>query len=324
VTFTVLRSYDAATQFLRNVNRLLLGVGLLAVLAGAGLMFMISHRFTRPLAALSSGVAALRRGDFAYPLKSESHDELGDLTTAFNEMRNTLKENQQQLVQAERLATIGRMAGSISHDLRHPLTTILAYAELLSDPHIDEAERNELYREIRASVDNMTESIHSLLEFSRAQEALRLVWGDVADTLRNAIRAARIRPDFQHVQMTFDREGATKGWFDFHRLDRAFQNLLQNACEAAPPGAGRIGVTARGMADAVEIRVTDNGMGIPEEIRADVFQPFVTHGKAAGTGLGLAIAQKVIRDHGGDIAVESSGPDGTTFRVRLPLTPRTS
>ena len=321
VTLTVLKSYDAATLFLTNVNRLLLGVGLVAVLAGACLMFLISHTFTRPLARLLSGVLALEKGDFAYPLKPRSGDELGELTAAFEGMRKTLKESQQHLLHAERLATIGQMASTISHDLRHPLTTILAYAELLTESNLDEEQREDLYREIRTSVNNMAELITSLLEFSKAQEALKLVYGDVAETLQHTIDAVRMRPEFGRIQLTFQYDGPTTGWFDFTKLDRVFHNLLRNACEAAPPNFGKIGVKALGVNNHIEISVTDNGSGIPEEIRDDVFQPFVTFGKAEGTGLGLAVVQKIVRDHDGEVTVESSGRDGTTFKLTLPVVP---
>ena len=121
VTLTVLKSYDAETRFLQKLNRLLLGVGMLAVLAGSWLIFLISDTFTRPLANLVSGVRALEKGDFAFPLQVRSRDELAELTTAFNKMRKSLQKSQQDLLRAERLATIGRMASTISHDLRHPL-----------------------------------------------------------------------------------------------------------------------------------------------------------------------------------------------------------
>ena len=161
VTLTVLKSYDAATLFLQNLNRLLLGVGIIAVLSGGCLIFLIADTFTRPLATLVSGVHALERGDFDYPLNVRSRDELGEVTLAFDKMRKTLLDSQQSL-HAERLSTIGRMASSISHDLRHPLTAILAYAEILTETNLTEAQRNDVYHEIRLAVNRMTELIGSL------------------------------------------------------------------------------------------------------------------------------------------------------------------
>jgi len=321
VTLTVLKSYDAATLFLRNLNRLLIGVGLIAALAGSALIFLISDTFTRPLARLLSGVHALEKGDFSYPLSVRSGDEVGELTATFDRMRKTLRESQIHLVHAERLATIGRMASSITHDLRHPLTTILAYAEILTESNLDETRRRQLYQEIRVAVNNMTALIASLLEFSKSQEGLHLAFGDVADSLQHTISAVRLKPEFRGIDITLHHEGSTQGWFDFNKLDRAFHNLLQNACEAAPSDSGKIRVLAVRIEDRIEVSVTDNGPGIPESLRADVFQPFVTHGKAGGTGLGLAVVQKIVRDHGGDVIMETTGRDGTTFKVILPAAP---
>ena len=321
VTLTVLKSYDAATLFLRNLNRLLLGVGLIPVLAGGCLIFFISDTFTRPLAKLVSGVRALEKGDFGYPLNVRSRDELGEVTIAFERMRKTLQKSQQHLLHAERLATIGRMASSISHDLRHPLTAILAYAEILSEGDIDEEQRKDVYQEIRLSVNKMTELIASLLEFSKAQEALHLVYGDLVEALKHTISTIRLRPEFRHVQITLSHEGSTQGWFDFKRLERAFHNILQNASEAATSDSVRIHVMAARVSNRVEISITDNGPGIPEEIRGEIFQPFVTYGKVAGTGLGLAVVRKAVLDHGGDVKIESSGPGGTTLKLILPVTP---
>ena len=319
VTLTVLKSYDAATQFLERLNRLLLAVGFLAVLAGSWLIFFISDTLTRPLANLVSGVRALEKGDFTYPLHVSSHDEVAELTTAFDGMRTTLQKSQQDLLHAERLATIGRMASTISHDLRHPLTTILAYAEFQSEVDLDATHRKTLYEEIRSSVDRMAELISSLLEFSKGQEALQLTHGDVAQALERTVGSVRLRSEFKGIPIMVTHEGVTSGWFDFKKLNRAFYNLLQNACEAVPPQSGKVHVIARGTEYQVEISVADNGGGIPESILKDVFQPFVTFGKEEGTGLGLAVVQKIVRDHGGEVIVQATGTAGTTFKLILPI-----
>jgi signal transduction histidine kinase len=321
VSLTVLKSYDAATLFLHNLNRLLLGVGFVAVLAGSWLIFLISHTFTRPLANLVAGVQALARGDFTYPLNVRSHDELAEVTTAFDSMRKSLQKSQQDLLHAERLATIGRMASTISHDLRHPLTAVLAYAELLSETRADEEQRKDLYREIRAGVDKMAELIASLLEFSKVQEAVRPTYGDLFETMQHTVAAVRLRQEFSKIEITLAHAGPTDGCFDFKKLDRAFHNLLQNACEAVQPDSGKISVKVLSSNGHVEVVVADNGSGIPEGIRGNVFQPFVTYGKDAGTGLGLAVVEKIVRDHGGEVIIESSGPAGTTIKLSLPTGP---
>jgi signal transduction histidine kinase len=99
-----------------------------------------------------------------------------------------------------------------------------------------------------------------------------------------------------------------------------FQNLLVNACEAVSPGSGDIRISLHANGNTTEIRVADNGRGIPDLVRERLFEPFVSHGKENGTGLGLTVVQKIVQDHGGDVMVESTSPQGTVFLVVLPGT----
>ena len=320
VSLSVLKSYDQATAFLESLNRWILGVGLAAVVAGSALVFLISTTFTRPLANLVRGVHALESGDFAYPLEARGNDEVSELTAAFDRMRRTIEQTQRELLHAERLATIGRMASTISHDLRHPLTAILAYAEFLSEGSPGAQQRKDLYEEIRLAVNRMTEQISSLLGFSKDREALRPVYGSVGEVLERAIQSVHARPEFRRIAITFSQEGGGEGWFDPGKLERVFHNLLLNACQAAPPDSGKIEVQARRTPQGLEIRVTDNGPGIPQPVRENLFQPFVSYGKENGTGLGLTAVEKIVQDHGGQVSVESTGPEGTVFKLILPLT----
>ena len=202
---------------------------------------------------------------------------------------------------------------------RGPLTAVLAYAELLSESKGDDRQRKSLYQEIRSAVSRMTELISSLLEFSKAQDSLQLAYGDLFDSLQRTIETVRLRPEFSKIEIRLGHEGPTEGWFDFKKLDRAFHNLLLNACEAVPAATGKIDVRAMRVNDQVEIAVSDNGAGIPESVRDEVFQPFVTYGKEGGTGLGLAVAQKIATDHGGNVKIESTGPSGTTIKLSVPF-----
>ena len=235
-------------------------------------------------------------------------------------MRRTIERTQRELLHAERLATIGRMASTISHDLRHPLTAILAYAEFLSEGNPDAQQRKDLYEEIRLAVNRMTEQISSLLGFSKDREALRPVYGSVGEVLQRAIQSVHARPEFRRIAIAFSQEGGGEGWFDPGKLERVFHNLLLNACEAAPPDSGKIEVQARRTPQGLEIRVADNGPGIPPSVRESLFQPFVSYGKENGTGLGLTAVEKIVQDHGGQVSVESTGPEGTVFKLILPLT----
>ena len=317
----VLKSFDQATAFLRSLNELLLALGLTAVLAGSLLVFLISHTFTRPLENLVAGVRALEQGDYAYPLHARGGDEVAEVTGAFDRMRTNLQKTHRELLDAERLATIGRMASSISHDLRHSLAAVLANAEFLCESNLTPGQREDLYAEIRIGVNQMTELIESLLEFSRTRESLRPTYGDVRSAVERAVQGVKAHPEFQRVRIRISGEGSTEGWFDFKKLERALLNLLLNACEAVPAETGKIEIGLRRKGESLEIRIEDNGPGVSEAVRDRLFEPFVSHGKENGTGMGLTVVQKILQDHGGDIAVERTSASGTTFRINIPLNP---
>jgi signal transduction histidine kinase len=319
VRLTVLKSYDEATAFLDSLNRLLLALGVVAVVGGSALVFLICHTFTRPLGNLVSGVRALEKGDFTYALDAQGGDEVAELTGAFDRMRKSLLKTQQRLLEAERLATIGRMASSVSHDLRHSLAAIVANAEFLCEARLTPEQREELYQEIRVAVNQMTDLIESLLEFSRTRESLRPSYGSVKVAVERVVQTVRTHPEFHKVRIGIRQQGNSEGWFDQRKFERALFNLLLNACEAVELETGEIDIKISEIPYGVEVRVGDNGRGIAESVRSQLFEPFVSFGKENGTGLGLTVVQKIIQDHGGDVKVETTSNEGTVFKVILPL-----
>jgi len=318
VRLTVLGSYDEAARFLDNLNRLLLLLGLTAVLVGSGLVFFISHTFTRPLAILVDGVRALEHGDFHHPLDARGSDEVAELTSAFDRMRASLLKTQQALLESEQLATIGRMASSISHDLRHSLAAVVANSEFLCDGGLTPAQREELYQEVRTGVNQMTDLIDSLLEFARTRESLNPTYASVTETVQRAMQAVRLHPRHQGTLIEVRSNGQNSAWFDPRKLERALYNLLLNACEAAPSTEGRVRVNIEQSDSVVTIAVSDNGPGIAAEIREKLFHPFVSFGKENGTGLGLTVVQKIVQDHGGTVLMERTSEARTVFRITIP------
>ena len=318
VRLSVLGSYDQATKFLRELNRYLLLLGLAAILVGSGLVFFVSHTFTRPLGNLVGGVRALEVGDFHHPLDSRRGDEVAELTHAFGRMRASLLKSQRDLLESEQLATIGRMASSISHDLRHSLAAIVANSEFLCDSHLTPAQREELYQEVRTGVDLMTDLIDSLLEFARTRESLTPAYGNISETIQRAVQAVRLHPRHHNWPIDILCGPHVTGWFDQRKLERALYNLLLNACEASPPSGGKVEITAGEVSGAITIEIADNGPGIAESIRDRLFHPFVSYGKENGTGLGLAVVQKIVLDHGGEILTERTAQGKTVFRISLP------
>ncbi len=199
----------------------------------------------------------------------------------------------------------------------------MANAEFLAESKLDARQREELYREVRLAVEQMTEMLESFLDFSRTREALRPAYGNLQDALERALQNVRGNPEFGHITLTVQCDRACEGWFDLRRLERAFQNLVINAFEAVAPEHGQVEVKLyRKGDDQIEFRVADNGRGIPDDIRAQLFEPFVSSGKQYGTGLGLAVVQKIVEDHGGCVQVERTSAQGTVFVMTLPRTLR--
>jgi signal transduction histidine kinase len=137
-----------------------------------------------------------------------------------------------------------------------------------------------------------------------------------------AVQGVKAHPEFQRIRIRISGEGSTEGWFDFKKLERVFLNLLLNACEAVPAESGKIDIGLRRKGESLEIRIQDNGPGIAVAVRDRLFEPFVSHGKENGTGMGLTVVQKILQDHGGDVAVEQTSVSGTTFRINIPLNPK--
>jgi signal transduction histidine kinase len=214
---------------------------------------------------------------------------------------------------------ISRMVALICHDLRLPLTAILANAEFLTQSDISKTERAEFYQEIRWSIERMDELVTSLFECSKNRDIFRPATRNIVETVERSIRMTRVRQEFGRIIIQHHHRGLAVGWFDSNRLERVVANLVLNACEAVSPDSGLIVITTTGNQAFLQIGVWDNGPGIPPELQESVFQPFVSYGKAEGCGLGLAIAKKIVEDHGGEIYIDGRSGAGTSFKITIPF-----
>jgi signal transduction histidine kinase len=164
----------------------------------------------------------------------------------------------------------------------------------------------------------MTDLIDSLREVAHQGSAISPEPTDLEQIIRRAIEAVQARPEFRNRAITLIADDDLEGVFDPRKLERAFFNLVLNACEATQDGEHGVVVEVRPTKDAFEIRVTDEGSGVPESIRGRVFDAFVSSGKPNGTGLGLAIVSKIVSDHGGSVTIERTSEAGTVMLVKLP------
>jgi signal transduction histidine kinase len=247
-----------------------------------------------------------------------------DLSAANRELQTTLESlarAQRRSLDAERLAAIGRMIAMIVHDLRGPLTTILsASGEILRrEPGAPRPE--ELAGEIRAEAERLQRMCADLLDVTRASEAAaERVEEELDGVVESALATLLDEASRAGVELEIDLASGARVLVDEVGLRRALRNLVENALDAMPEG-GTLRVSTACEEGAALVSVADTGVGIPEEIRERLFEPFVTARKKGGTGLGLAIVKKVVDDHGGSVAVTKPEGGGTAFVLRLPLAP---
>ena len=329
-------------QLVAAQDRELLAIRLLAVLSAITVLVGISmalyaRRVLRPLARVTERAQAVARGDLQARPAVQSDDEIGELAVTFERMVSAIAEANAQLVVAERLATVGKMAGHVTHEIRNPLSSIALNLELLEEQlgllrpspsaassggRDAEAEALALLRAIGREVERLSGLSQQYLAFAR-QRPLDLESEDVGAIAREAAEFVRRELEQHGIALELDIAAELPTVLaDEGQLRQALLNLLRNAREAMPKG-GRIVVRVHGPDDGgVTVVVEDEGPGIDPALRQHLFEPFFTT-KSHGTGLGLAITQQIARAHGGSIECEPRSSDGvgTRFTLRLPGAP---
>lgn len=247
-----------------------------------------------------------------------------------HELRKSLQQLAQQqeaLVQSEKLAAMGQLSAGISHEIRNPLTAISGYVQFFFMKFPPGAPFYDKMQKVEAALDQINGIVEGLLDLARKGEG-RMEHCHVQAILEQTLKVAEIslkRNGKVQVQRFFG-EGVPQITGDRRQLQQVFLNMMVNASQAMPEG-GVLSISTRpGPVDhrggaTVEVLFQDNGCGIPPEIQATIFQPFVTRGKKGGTGLGLSISKNIIDLHGGEILLKSNPEQGTTFLIRLPVDP---
>jgi two-component system NtrC family sensor kinase len=299
-----------------------LAMGLLATIAAA-LVTMWAVISLRPLRRLLISAREVARGDYRGRVAAAGGTEVAELAHEFNVMAAAIEEREQQLVRSERLVAAGKMAAVITHEIRNPLSSIGLNTELLDEELENIASGKASPKEARAllasvhkEVDRLTVITEEYLRFARLPRPRleRLVLNDVASELvefqRHELSTRGVKVE-SALAVDLPEVLADEG-----QLRQALLNLVRNAAEAVGD-RGTVRVATRlTAAGAVEIRVEDNGPGIPAEHLTRIFEPFFST-KDGGTGLGLALTQQIIVEHGGRIAVEAN-EGGTAFAIELP------
>ena len=239
--------------------------------------------------------------------------------TPVPDLRNELLRLAQGQMEAERMSTIGRMASSIFHDMRHSLSSIYANAEFLERHDLCETVRAALLLEIQEAVLASTERIDSLLQFGSSGRTSPLVHERVSLVVEKAVAAVKFHPEGRNVSVRVGEFPPAKAVMDVRNLESAIYNLLLNACQAATRSSEtpEVQVHLTEVDALIYITILDNGPGVLASVRRTLFDPFVTAGKPNGTGLGLTLARRIAEEHGGSVCLEESNRERTVFTLSL-------
>ena len=320
---SVSAAYLTARQLLSD----LVIVGLIIVFIAAISGVVVSRKFTAPLEALSAAVRKVAKGDFDVNVDIRSRDEIGQLSTSFNDMADELMERERSLksaqlalVQSEKMAAVGTLSAGLAHEVKNPLSAVLGYAQLskrkLSQPDVVLKHLNTIESETR----RCNEIISNLMQFSRQEK------GEFTDvTINEVVEKSVGIVDHQlglndvHVNMQLAPD-IPEIIGNPNQLQQVLMNLAINAQQAMAPDGGTVDIVTYCDDDKVYISVSDTGPGISEEVAKKIFEPFYTT-KAAGegTGLGLSVTYGIIQDHKGNIRVERADSGGARFVIELPL-----
>lgn len=312
-------SFQALVDAFRN--RVIVIALVCMVLAGL-VAIPIASLITRPIVNLVEANRRLAEGDMTVRVQSDGNGELAMLGRSFNYMVQTLQSTQQELLQKEKLASMGQLAAGVAHEINNPLGSILLFADMMyketssDDPH---------HEDLKMIIDETTRCkviVSDLLNFARQQDVVTQPT-EIHALMEQVIENVSLNPVFEYVQFVrqYDQDIPVI-CADPAQLQQVFINLFNNAAEAME-GKGEIRITTNKPDDeCVVIQISDTGSGIPEEYLGKIFTPFfTTKALGKGTGLGLSIVYGIIKMHRGQISVKSRPGEGTTFMITLPIQP---
>ncbi|HSN14948.1 MAG TPA: ATP-binding protein [Anaeromyxobacteraceae bacterium] len=319
-----------ALRATRDLGRRTILLGLAILFVGILASYLLGRRITAPLRHLQQAALRVGAGELGTQVPVEGRGETAELAAAFNRMsgeladrESRLSEAHTQLSRADKLSAVGELAASIAHEVKNPVTAVVGYAQLGRET-LDLAEAHELFGLVEQQGWRAGEVLQSLLEFTRREPTAPEPVAPAAlvdETLRLLRHPLRLRG----VTVTSElAEGLPTVLAHAGELQQVLVNLLLNAADAME-GREQRRVTVRASAGEgqVLLAVSDSGTGIPPELRGKIFQPFFTTKKGRdGTGLGLSVSQRIVKDLGGEIRLESTVGEGSTFTVVLPPAPR--
>lgn len=327
-----------------NVMITFTGMAIISVVVLLIILFFITSTIIDPLRGMVFATNKIAQGDLNHKVEIKYRDEIGKLARSFNQMTENLKkanekliqwgktlekrveertkelrEIQDFLIQSEKLASLGKMAAGVAHEINNPLTSILINTHLMLEKV---EEKHAFYENLSLIADETsrcTNIVKGLLEFSR-QELPQKAFSDVNDIINRTLNLLKNQVSFYNISIIKELGlNLPQIELDKNKIEQVFWNLMFNASEAMPDG-GKLTIISKFSQNKkyIEVIFMDTGVGIPKENINKLYDPFFTT-KSSGTGLGLAVSYGIIKQHLGKIEVESEQGKGSTFTVSLPL-----
>jgi two-component system, NtrC family, sensor kinase len=344
----IIVSLESMHTLIDSYRQKIIFLTLLLLLSISLAITFFTHRLVNlPVKKLLTQTKRIARGDLDATVHNMTHDEMGELSDAFNKMTASLKsammereewgknleakveertqeikQMQNQLIRSEKLISLGKLVAGITHEINNPLTGILMFANLTSqNPRLDPSLKSDIDVIINEAK-RCAKIVRGLLDFSRESIPQKKP-ASLNDVMESTLDLIGRQASFHNIEIVRDyQQDLPLIPVDEHQMGQVFINMLLNASQAMQ-GSGRISIkTYTGEDGFVCLSITDTGAGIREEDIGKIFDPFFTTKSDKGTGLGLSVSYGIIERHGGMIEVQSKVGEGTTFTIKLPLSPQ--
>ena len=311
-------------EILQVLKRNLSYLALIFIVLGVFLTIIVTRKIIRPLSVIERTTNRIARGDFNPLPVNQSGDETQTVVEAFNKMIIELEKRQEQLVQAQKLSSLGILTSGIAHQLNNPLNNISTSCQiLLEDFQYGDVEHiKKLLTNIDQEIDRTRDIVVGLLDFSRERE-FQLDWINLENIVLRTkqLVSSHLPPG---VEILSEIPEDLDIYMDGQKFQEVLLNLVLNAIQAMPQDTGHIKINAKKNYRDIEITIEDDGCGIPSENLSHIFDPFFSTKEIGyGTGLGLSVAHGIVERHGGTITVKSILGEGSVFTINLPLGSKT-
>ncbi|MEZ0328767.1 MAG: ATP-binding protein [Dissulfuribacterales bacterium] len=309
-------------ELIMNSKKILLHSFWIIILSSIIISHLISKKILQSLKLIEKLTLSISEGNFQTIEEVTPDEECNSVIKAINFMSNELKNREEQLIQSKKLASIGVMTAGVAHELTNPLNNISMLAQTYIElyDNLSRDDRIDFMNKVEDETDRMKEIVKNFLDFSKPKEP-HLEQIDINTVIQKAVKLTQNMLYVSNIETQLElKNNLPLSFIDKNQIQQVLVNLITNAVQAMTKN-GKL-IIASDLDESkkyIKITVTDTGKGIPPELLQHIFDPFFSTKGEGGTGLGLSVSYGIIKNHYGDITVESEVGKGTTFTIRLPI-----